>query len=333
MVSPMETLREFRRGDGAASLVAEGVHYLRTGIVNVCFVESDFSNEEPGSPPRWCLVDAGIAFHTASILKAANVLFGGRPPECILLTHGHFDHVGCLKELAEGWDVPIYAHRLEMPYLTGRSSYPPPDPTVGGGLMASLSWAYPKCPVNVEPRVQALPMDHSVPGLPEWRWVATPGHTPGHVSFFRETDRTLIAGDAFITVKQESLLAVLSQRLEMHGPPMYFTSDWDAARESVRVLSSLDPESAITGHGQPLYGEELREALSDLADRFDQIARPAQGRYAFEPALSGEDGVSYIPPDVPHPGAAFAVGIAGGLILAKLFHRRSAPAPRDSRDP
>lgn len=190
--------------------------------------------------------------------------------------------------------------------------------------MALLSWAYPKCPVNLEGHVQALPSDFSVPGLPEWQWIHTPGHTPGHVSFFREEDRTLIAGDAFVTVKQESLVAVLSQRLEMHGPPRYFTSDWDAARESVRTLASLDLESAITGHGQPLHGEELQIGLRDLAERFDQVARPAHGRYVPVPALAGEDGVSYIPPDVPHPGAAFAAGIAGGLVLARLFHRRSA---------
>ena len=53
-------------------------------------------------------------------------------PAAVLLTHGHFDHVGALKELADQWDAPIYAHGLEHPYLDGRSSYPPPDPTVGG---------------------------------------------------------------------------------------------------------------------------------------------------------------------------------------------------------
>ena len=54
----------------------------------------------------------------------------GAPPEAIVLTHGHFDHAGSALQLAEYWDVPIYAHRLEMPYLTGKADYPPPDPTI-----------------------------------------------------------------------------------------------------------------------------------------------------------------------------------------------------------
>ena len=53
--------------------------------------------------------------------------------------------------------MPIYAHELELPYLTGRSPYPPPDPTVGGGLMADLSWMYPRGPIDLGDRVQRPP--------------------------------------------------------------------------------------------------------------------------------------------------------------------------------
>src|SRR5207244_5588565 len=101
-----------------------------------------------------------------------------------------------------------------------RSAYPPPDPTVGGGLMARTSPLLPRGPIDLGPRAHALPGDCSVPGLRGWRWIHTPGHSPGHVSFFRESDRCLIAGDAFVTTKQESLTSALTQKPhEVHGPP------------------------------------------------------------------------------------------------------------------
>ncbi|OLO27054.1 hypothetical protein BTR23_21210 [Alkalihalophilus pseudofirmus] len=56
-----------------------------------------------------------------------------------------------------------------------------------------------------------------------FRWIHSPGHTPGHVSLFRDADRTLIVGDAFVTIKQESLYSVITQEQQISGPPRYFT--------------------------------------------------------------------------------------------------------------
>ena len=247
---------------------------LRTMIVNLQMVGS------PGSGD-WVLVDTGIGNFEGSIAEAAEKRFG-RPPVSIVLTHGHFDHVGNVKELADRWSVPVYAHEIELPYLTGREDYPPGDPSVGGGLMARLAPMYPNRAIDLGSRIHPLPMDGTVPGLPEWRLIPTPGHSPGHISLFRERDRTLIAGDAIITVKQESALAVISQEKELHGPPMYFTPDWDAARESVRRLEALNPALAVTGHGVPMSGEELAVSLKRLARDFDELAVPEQGRYVEE---------------------------------------------------
>lgn len=247
---------------------------LRTMIVNLQMVGS------PGSGD-WVLVDTGIGNFEGSIAEAAEKRFG-RPPVSIVLTHGHFDHVGNVKELADSWSVPVYAHEIELPYLTGREDYPPGDPSVGGGLMARLAPMYPNRAIDLGSRIHPLPMDGTVPGLPEWRWIPTPGHSPGHISLFRERDRTLIAGDAIITVRQESALAVISQEKELHGPPMYFTPDWDAARESVRRLEALNPALAVTGHGVPMSGDELSVSLKRLARDFDELAVPEQGRYVEE---------------------------------------------------
>jgi glyoxylase-like metal-dependent hydrolase (beta-lactamase superfamily II) len=115
--------------------------------------------------------------------------------------------------------------------------------------------------------------------MPGCRWIHTPGHTAGHVSLFRDDDRCLIAGDAFVTVKQESLYAVATQEREVHGPPAYFTPDWANARRSVERLAALEPAIAATGHGTPMRDQELREGLDRLARAFDRIAVPDQGRY------------------------------------------------------
>ncbi len=77
-------------------------------------------------------MDAGLPRRHERIRAAAEARFGrGAKPEAILLTHGHFDHYGSARALATYWDVPVYAHPLEVPFLTGKSMQPPGDPTPG----------------------------------------------------------------------------------------------------------------------------------------------------------------------------------------------------------
>jgi glyoxylase-like metal-dependent hydrolase (beta-lactamase superfamily II) len=250
----------------------------RIAIVNVAF----FGVEGAGDR-EWVLIDAGLPGTARLILRAAEKRFGrGSRPAAIILTHGHFDHVGGIRKLADFWDAPVFAHPQEFPFLNGTSSYPAPDPTVGGGLMASLSSLYPRGPIDVSDRLQMLP-ENEAPFMPGWTWIHTPGHSPGHVSLWRESDRTLIAGDAFITTNQESAYSVAVQRPEMHGPPTYYTPDWQGARASVEALAALDPETVITGHGPAMRGSEMRGALRLLAEDFDRIAVPEEGRYVHTP--------------------------------------------------
>ncbi|WP_439555447.1 MBL fold metallo-hydrolase [Dyadobacter sp.] len=168
--------------------VAEGVWGLTDIFTNVYVIRNDADNS-------WVLIDAGLKTGYGKIRKMVGDLFGENArPSAILLTHGHFDHTGSLKKLAEEWDVPVYAHYLELPYLQGKSAYPPPDPSAGGGLMTYFSEFYPKHSADVIDRVEAFPgIGHDVPGLPEWKYMHTPGHSPGHVSFWREKDKVLIA--------------------------------------------------------------------------------------------------------------------------------------------
>lgn len=313
--------------DDATHEIAPDLAYKRIGIVNVIFY---------GLPNQdWVLIDAGLPGTARVIRKAAEERFGmGVKPKAIVLTHGHFDHVGALHELAETWDVPVYAHRLEHPYLDGTSAYPPPDSSVGGGMMARMSGLYPKAPVDVSRWLKPLPEDGSVPEMSGWRWLHTPGHSPGHVSLWREADRLLVAGDAFVTTKAESFYAVAVQKPEVHGPPMYYTPDWVSAEASVKKLAGLGPETVITGHGPALQGAELRRDLHALADNFKRLAVPSQGRYVGAPARADRRGTRYVPPKQGSSNTALIgafAALAGSWFLYRGFKQRKTVRKNDQR--
>ncbi len=290
--------------------VANNVWGMKDVFVNLYMVKSAEND-------NWFLIDTGLKISFPKIKKMAASLFGDKKPQAIILTHGHFDHVGSVKKLISEWNVPVYAHYLELPYLTGKSHYPPADPTVGGGMMAYMASLYPTGPIDLGTHVTALPDDGTIPGFKEWRYIHTPGHAFGHISLFRDEDKVLIAGDAFVTTKNESALdAVFLQTKKVSRPPAYFTPDWEAANESVEKLLLLSPEVVATGHGKPMYGNEMLRQLLYLYEHFYDEFVPHHGRYVYEAAVADASGVLYVPPAAYNPYTKWFITGAVAVVTA-----------------
>ncbi|HVG16654.1 MAG TPA: MBL fold metallo-hydrolase [Chitinophagaceae bacterium] len=260
---------------GKTREIATDVAYYTNQIVNLVFI-----GERGGD---WVLVDAGMPMSGEDIIKAAAERFGASvPPKAIILTHGHFDHVGSIVDLILEWRVPVYAHPDEYPFLTGTQAYPEPDTSVEGGMLAKISKLYPNEPVDISEALEMLPADGTVPHLPGWQWIHVPGHSPGQIALFRERDRLLISADALITVRQDSMYRVLIQKKELCGPPVYLTTDWNEAHDSVHRLAALNPRTLVPGHGTAMEGSDLQQGIQRLLNGWQELAVPDHGRWVRE---------------------------------------------------
>lgn len=314
--------------------VAAGVTQLQIqSFVNLYFVET-------GTPGEWVLVDTGLPGSEKDIIAAADKLFyPGTHPEAIILTHGHMDHSGSVQALAEHWKVPVLAHPLEMPFLTARAVYPAADPTVeDGGTLAFVARFFPPQSFQLSDYVQAFPTEsEEVPFLPGWRWLHVPGHAPGQLALFRESDRTLLGADAFATANHESVPALLLQlpKISVAGAP--FNYDWQQVRESVQKLAALRPEAIGCGHGPVITGLDATAGLQQLADHFPM---PTKGRYVQEPARLDANGVVSVPPAPADPlrtklaitGVALAAIAAAAFFVKKQKTHQQNDYPKKQAD-
>ncbi len=295
------------------SKVTDGVFHTKIVFVNSYFV--DTPENAPGS---FVLVDTGMPYSATRIKYAVENRYGaGAKPTAIVLTHGHFDHAGSALALAEEWQVPVYAHRLEMPYLTGKSDYPPQDPTVGGAI-AQMSRLFPHSGYDLKTHIFALPENGEIMELRGWQILHTPGHTAGHISLWRSGDRTLLAGDALTTMNLDSWASQITEKKEFCGPPKPFTTDWQAARRSIEQLAEFEPRVVAAGHGQPIDDADTAEQLKELARHFDA---PRKGRYLMSPAIADESGVISVPPPATDNVKIAAAGIAAGVLVTVLMGR------------
>jgi glyoxylase-like metal-dependent hydrolase (beta-lactamase superfamily II) len=234
---------------------------------NVYFVRSGSS---------WALVDAGWEQDAARIQAAARALLGhAAVPSAILLTHVHPDHSGSARVVAEAWGCPVLVHPAEVAIASGDFGAMgrfagPLDRWVILPAMRAIGARRRSAALergSLVGLVRELEPDGVIPGLDDWRWVATPGHTPGHVSFVRPADRVVLTGDALVTLRVNTLSGLVRGRQGLSAPPWYTTWDGRTASASIATIAGLEPSVIGGGHGHPLTGPGTAAAVRAFADQ------------------------------------------------------------------
>jgi glyoxylase-like metal-dependent hydrolase (beta-lactamase superfamily II) len=196
------------------------------------------------------LIDAGTRWARSRILRQ----LPRRPPRLVALTHCHPDHQGAVRAVCERYRIGLACHEADAPAAEGRAPMVPNHKLMRLGVRV---WAGPPCPVT-----RLLTDGDDVAGF---RVVHTPGHTPGHIVFFREADRLAIAGDVLTNIH------FLSGRAGLREPPPFFSQDPAQNWRSVQLLAALQPRVVCFGHGPPLREPELLERF--VAQRVLRRAR------------------------------------------------------------
>ena len=226
--------------------VADGVHRVEDAYTNWYLVDDD---------GRLTVIDCGLPTSWRSFQEALATL--GRKPhdvEAVVLTHGHFDHLGFAERARAELGVPVWVHENDVPltrqprqygHERSRSYYFVTQfralPIVAT-LVRNRAW-WPK-PVKEVRRYRdgVLP----VPGSPHV--VFTPGHTLGHCALYLAERDLVVAGDAIVTMNPYT------------GAPGPRIVSQAATVDSERALASLDAlaETGVTnvlvGHGPPWTG-------------------------------------------------------------------------------
>lgn len=188
------------------------------------------------------LVDAATRWATGRIFRQ----LGRRRLSGVALTHCHPDHQGSAHAVCVRFGVPLACHELDVPFMEGREAMRPTNRIVRWG---TSFWAGPPYPVD-----RVLRDGDEVAGF---RVVHTPGHTPGHVIYFRESDRVAIAGDLLANIH------FLTRRPGLREPPFFFSHDRLENRRSVRTLVELRPSVICFGHGPPLRDRGILEQFAE----------------------------------------------------------------------
>ena len=182
------------------------------------------------------LIDSGIRTSAKTILKAIE----NKPISKHALTHAHADHQGSSKIICETLNIPLLCSESEKEFAENGNvitEYPNPNHIIS--KFQKNFWAGKGHSVS-----QTLKENDQIGGFTV---IETPGHSSGHLSFFREKDGVLIVGDVMTNMN------LLSTKVGLHEPPNLFTKDQETNRKSILKLASLKPKILCFGHGPVLF--------------------------------------------------------------------------------
>jgi hydroxyacylglutathione hydrolase len=173
-----------------------------------------------------------------------------RPITAHALTHAHPDHQGASKEVCEALGIPLWCGEADAdPMEQGPRAIQQTQPDHPINRLIFRYWCGPAHPV-----ARRLREGDEVAGF---EVLHVPGHSAGHLAYWRESDRTLLAGDAF------TMIDTLTGLPGLHEPKAIFTPDSARNRESIRRLAALEPKLALSGHGRPLRDPERLKRFAD----------------------------------------------------------------------
>jgi glyoxylase-like metal-dependent hydrolase (beta-lactamase superfamily II) len=220
----------------------------------------DFARDE------FFLVDSGTRADRAAILAALKLLeIPATNCRAVLLTHAHPDHAGNAAFFAQR-GAQLFLHQAERIFLETRRTYIPRLPRALAPLgwlqtamfaLGEIFWPVKRVLANV------VLHGHETLSTPcgAWRVLETPGHTRGHISFFREADGALLSGDALLNV------VPFVMKTGLAVPTAIFNEDTAQARASARRLCALPVNILLAGHGPTLRentSAHLREFAAEL---------------------------------------------------------------------
>jgi glyoxylase-like metal-dependent hydrolase (beta-lactamase superfamily II) len=190
------------------------------------------------------LVDAGYPWSWRRILRQLK----GRAVTAHALTHAHTDHVGASAKVKEELGVPLWCGAEDV--QAAETGHVPRGPHQTGPVTKIIRDTP---PVKVD---RILNEGDEVAGFTV---LDVPGHSPGHVAYWRESDRTLIAGDVLFNLNPLTGIPGLRE------PPAALTYDPPLNRESIRRIAELEPATVLLGHGHPLHDtHKLVELAKEL---------------------------------------------------------------------